>query len=64
MDRYLTPPEVAVMLGVSTGQLRTWRSQGRGPAFVKYGPQTVRYAVSAVEAWLEARRTEGAPSNV
>jgi len=54
---FLTEQEVAARWRgvVSPGTLRNWRSQGRGPLFVKIG-RAVLYPVSGLEAW-EGRRT-------
>lgn len=35
-DQTLTPNEAAKFLGISVKTLNNWRSQGRGPAYVKY----------------------------
>jgi hypothetical protein len=39
---FLTEAETALVLQVSKATLRTWRSRGRGPRFVKTG-RLVRY---------------------
>lgn len=41
-DRLLETVEAAALLGVSAATLPTWRSRGRGPAFVKVGG-SIRY---------------------
>jgi hypothetical protein len=54
-DCLLTREQVAAMLGLDPHTLACWRSEGRGPAFIKFGSNrsaAVRYRRSAVEAWL------------
>lgn len=48
-----TPAEVADYLGgdFSEKTLANWRSQGKGPEYMKVG-RHVRYRWTAVEAWL------------
>lgn len=55
VDELLTREQVAELLGIDAHTLACWRSEGRGPALVKYGAgrsAAVRYRRSAVEAWL------------
>lgn len=54
-DELLTREQVAAMLGIESHTLACWRSEGRGPALIKFGrgrSAAVRYRRSAVEAWL------------
>jgi predicted DNA-binding transcriptional regulator AlpA len=46
--------EVSTMTDLSVLTLRRWRSQGKGPRFLKLGG-AVRYRLSDVEAWLLAQ---------
>ena len=55
VDRLLYPIEVAKILGVSLSWLAKARLAGTGPGFVKIG-RAVRYAMSAVEAYIDSRR--------
>jgi len=48
----LTPQETAQILGVSMGTLAQWRSQRRGPPFVKIEGRLVRYRLADLEAYL------------
>ena len=41
--------------GLSPCTLNQWRSQRRGPAFVKVG-RLVRYRLADLDAWLQAQR--------
>lgn len=49
---YLTATELIERWGgaVKKGTLNNWRSQGKGPAFVKFGSR-VRYPLAKVIAW-------------
>ena len=53
-DEFLDTDELAQILGLSPGTLRTWRWSGAGPKFHRLngiaGP--VRYRRDDVEAWL------------
>jgi len=49
--------DAAALIGVSTASLRSWRSQGRGPAYIRAGRRIV-YRVSDLEAFLGANRVE------
>jgi predicted DNA-binding transcriptional regulator AlpA len=49
----LTDLEVAGALKMSRQTLANWRSDGRGPRFVKIGPRIVRYHRADLEAWIE-----------
>lgn len=49
----LTDLEVAGALKMSRQTLANWRSEGRGPRFIKVGGRSVRYRRGDVEAWIE-----------
>lgn len=55
MTQLLTAAETAERLGTTTGTLAYWRSRKQGPAYVKLGPQAVRYSVADLEKFIEAR---------
>lgn len=44
--------DAAVELGLSASTLNKWRTQGRGPKFVKLG-RSVCYRPADLEAWLD-----------
>ena len=46
-------PATAERVGVKKNTLEFWRTQGRGPKFVKVG-RRVMYRVADVEAYLDA----------
>ena len=51
----LTTKQVAAWLGLSATTLEIWRTEGRGPPFVRLSPRMVRYRRSDVQAWLTER---------
>lgn len=59
-SKLLTPGELAELLGVSEETLAQWRSQRRGPPYVKVEGRLVRYRLPDVEAYLESRLVETA----
>ncbi len=48
----LTPKEAAELLGIPESTLAQWRSQRRGPRYIKLELRLVRYRASDLEAWL------------
>lgn len=54
-DRLLSRAEVEVNFGLSRRFLEVSAVRGDGPPMVKIG-RSVRYRVSDVRAWIEARR--------
>lgn len=48
--RYLTTEQLRERTGISAGTWRYWRSQGKGPAYQKFG-RVVRYREDHFEAW-------------
>jgi predicted DNA-binding transcriptional regulator AlpA len=54
-EQLLTTIQVAEMLGLKPSHLERLRHQGKGPVCIKLGYRTVRYAPSAVQAWVEAQ---------
>lgn len=49
---FANDPELTAIIPYSTAA--HWRSEGRGPEFIKIGPK-VAYRGSALNAWLEAQ---------
>jgi len=47
--------EAAERLGCTVSTLRKWRSQGKGPAYVKVG-RLVRYAEGDLQAYVDGNR--------
>ncbi|WP_159717330.1 helix-turn-helix transcriptional regulator [Actinomyces marmotae] len=50
----LNAAQAAEFLSIKPGTLRTWRSQGRGPACVMISSRAVRYRVEDLKAWADA----------
>ena len=55
----LTSTDAAAAIGIDPGTFRNWRSQGRGPAYVRIGGNKVVYRVADLEAWLDAAQAAG-----
>lgn len=58
-DELLTGQEVSQILKVSIHTVNWWRSQGKGPRFVKLGTglsSPVRYRLSDLQAYLVSRK--------
>lgn len=58
--RCLTTGEVAARLAVSPRTVRSWRSEGMGPRFVRVGGRAIRYRPGAVDAYLAEREHDPA----
>lgn len=57
--RHLTEDEFAERIGVAVITVRKWRSQGKGPKFLKTGTAPgstapVRYRLADIEAWEQS----------
>ena len=61
MTSLLNENDLARYLGVSLAACRKWRTQGRGPTFIKLG-SLVRYRSEDVEQWLATRPQGGEDS--
>lgn len=59
MQELLKPADAARVLQVKEQTLRVWRSQGRGPAFVKLGSGRVRYDPRDLEEWTAGAKRGG-----
>lgn len=53
--RLLTAEDVSQQTGLSIETLAQWRSQERGPRFVKISRNCVRYRQSDLDGWLSER---------
>jgi excisionase family DNA binding protein len=61
----LTPKEAAEFLGIPLGTLAQWRSQRRGPPYIKLEDRLVRYRRSDLEEYLAGHLVEtGRPGDV
>jgi hypothetical protein len=50
-DRVLGEAQAADFLKLSIRTLQAWRSQGKGPAYIRAG-RSIRYRMSALIAWM------------
>jgi predicted DNA-binding transcriptional regulator AlpA len=64
-SKLLTAEEVAAITGLSVETLAQWRSQKRGPVFVKISRNFIRYWQDDLDDWLAERivRTDEDKSN-
>lgn len=53
--KYMTPAEVEQEFKIKKGTLANWRSQGRGPSYIKCGRKVLYSAEKFVE-WLESNK--------
>lgn len=53
-DVLLTPEETSELLKLSPQTLANWRSQGKGPSWVKLGARRCRYRRSEIHRFIEA----------
>lgn len=56
LDCLITETEAAKFLNFSISTLRNWRSEGKGPEFIKISQRTVRYRRRELNAWSEKLR--------
>jgi predicted DNA-binding transcriptional regulator AlpA len=54
-NRLLTPEDVAAITGLSVETLAQWRSQKRGPPYLKISRNCVRYRQSDLDGWVAER---------
>ena len=60
-QRLLNEHEVATSCSINVLTLRKWRTQKRGPQFVKIGA-LVRYRPEDVDAWIAERKAQSTDS--
>jgi Helix-turn-helix domain len=58
-ERWLTPAEAAVLLGLREPTLAIWRSQKKGPSYVRIGGR-IKYEHDALVDWIKGRRVQHA----
>jgi predicted DNA-binding transcriptional regulator AlpA len=51
-DQFLSPKEVAQILGLTWRGLANMRSTGRGPEYVRVSRSCVRYSLESVQRWM------------
>lgn len=49
----LAPDAAAQFLGLNALTMASWRARGRGPAYYRLSPRTVRYAPADLEDWAD-----------
>jgi predicted DNA-binding transcriptional regulator AlpA len=54
-DRLVKEREAANFLGYTVRALQNWRVRGGGPKFVKVSSRSVRYRMSDLSEWVDAR---------
>ena len=52
-ENFICTKAAARLLGISNQTLEKWRSQNRGPRYVKIGGKSVRYKQSDLDAFVE-----------
>jgi predicted DNA-binding transcriptional regulator AlpA len=55
---FLNEIELSELLSISLAAIRKWRTERRGPPYLKLGA-CVRYRLADVEAWLASRPVRG-----
>jgi predicted DNA-binding transcriptional regulator AlpA len=63
VPQFLTEKQTAERLAVSVAALRRWRSENRGPGYLKFG-RLVRYRSEDIDQWLGTRPQGGERLNV
>ena len=58
LEPLLDVTELANYLGVPLSTVYDWRSRGLGPRAYRFGKR-VKFALSDVQAWMEAQREPG-----
>jgi excisionase family DNA binding protein len=58
----LTPAEAANYLGVSLSALNHWRSERRGPVYVKLEGRLIRYRLADLEKYVAAHSVDSLPA--
>lgn len=59
-DLRITEQTAAQLIGVTQRTLRSWRDEGRGPAYVAAEKRRLTYRIADVLAWIESRRADPA----
>ncbi len=55
LHRLMDEHKAAEFLGYSVRALQNWRVRGGGPRFVKVSARSIRYRLSDLIAWMDAR---------
>lgn len=54
-DEYLTTPETAALMRITTAALHNMRYRGEGPPAIRLGKRALLYSRTEVERWLRSR---------
>lgn len=57
-DRLLSVRETADYLGTSPGNIYQWIAQGIGPRHIRIGSRSIRYRLSDLDKYIDARTVE------
>jgi excisionase family DNA binding protein len=60
-SEFYSPDELSELINMPLRTLETWRYNGEGPAFHRFGTR-VRYAKADVDRWLAERRIDREPA--
>lgn len=58
----LNESQAARYVGVSSGVLRLWRTEQKGPRFFRAGEKLIRYRKTDLDFWIEQRLSAPAAS--
>lgn len=61
-DTLLSTKQAAQHLGLQPETLMAWRSQKRGPAFIRLNGRTIRYRIDDLTAFINAKQDRN-PAN-
>lgn len=64
VESLLTAKQAAELLGLPEATLAQWRSQRRGPPYIKLELRLVRYRRADLEEWIERRMVQTEVDNV
>ena len=56
----MSEDETAKFFGVTIGTLRNWRTEGRGPVYVKAADKAIRYPISGLKDFVKANTIDPA----
>jgi hypothetical protein len=61
-QEFVNDRQASTITGIAVQTYRNWRQNKKGPAYVKIG-SSVRYSISDLRAFMEARRIEPSAGN-
>lgn len=54
-NKMLTAAQAAERVGLTTRTLCTYRKEGTGPSYVRYGTRTIKYPENELNEWIANR---------